>query len=161
MIKINDIQLVHLLVVWYLVNLQDARCNNKGNYCTNTFNKFFKNSGNFWVPPHTYVHTYIYTGTSAPRTCLCEDHDDHQVNDSSCDGCEDLSMLFQELFSTTIDDSYNRYAIYYCSQNSSHHNDHLHCNHVPLNVCASDSHLVYKYEIFPGDLEKVNMVFSQ
>ena len=27
--KINDIQLVHLLVVWYLVNLQDARCNNK------------------------------------------------------------------------------------------------------------------------------------
>ena len=29
--KINDIQLVHLLVVWYLVNLQDARCNNKDN----------------------------------------------------------------------------------------------------------------------------------
>ena len=28
--KIKDIQLVHLLVVWYLVNLQDARCNNKG-----------------------------------------------------------------------------------------------------------------------------------
>ena len=28
-VKINDIQLVHLLVVWYLVNLQDARCNNK------------------------------------------------------------------------------------------------------------------------------------
>ena len=27
--KINDIQLVHLLVVWYLVNLQDARCNHK------------------------------------------------------------------------------------------------------------------------------------
>ena len=27
--KVNDIQLVHLLVVWYLVNLQDARCNNK------------------------------------------------------------------------------------------------------------------------------------
>ena len=27
--KINDIQLVHLLVVWYLVDLQDARCNNK------------------------------------------------------------------------------------------------------------------------------------
>ena len=27
--KINDIQLVHLLVVWCLVNLQDARCNNK------------------------------------------------------------------------------------------------------------------------------------
>ena len=27
--KINDIQLVHLLVVWWLVNLQDARCNNK------------------------------------------------------------------------------------------------------------------------------------
>jgi len=27
--KINDIQLVHLLVVGYLVNLQDARCNNK------------------------------------------------------------------------------------------------------------------------------------
>ena len=27
--KINDIQLVHLLVVWYLVNLQNARCNNK------------------------------------------------------------------------------------------------------------------------------------
>ena len=27
--KINDIQLVHLLVMWYLVNLQDARCNNK------------------------------------------------------------------------------------------------------------------------------------
>ena len=27
--KINDIQLVHLLVVWYLVKLQDARCNNK------------------------------------------------------------------------------------------------------------------------------------
>ena len=27
--KINDIQLMHLLVVWYLVNLQDARCNNK------------------------------------------------------------------------------------------------------------------------------------
>jgi len=25
----SDIQLVHLLVVWYLVNLQDARCNNK------------------------------------------------------------------------------------------------------------------------------------
>ena len=30
--KINDIQLVHLLVVWYLVNLQDARCNNKDNF---------------------------------------------------------------------------------------------------------------------------------
>ena len=30
--KINDIQLVHLLVVWYLVNLQDARCNNKDNW---------------------------------------------------------------------------------------------------------------------------------
>ena len=29
--KINDIQLMHLLVVWYLVNLQDARCNNKDN----------------------------------------------------------------------------------------------------------------------------------
>ena len=28
-IKINDIQLVHLLVVWYLVNLQYARYNNK------------------------------------------------------------------------------------------------------------------------------------
>ena len=27
--KINDIQLVHLLVVWYLVNLQDSRWNNK------------------------------------------------------------------------------------------------------------------------------------
>ena len=27
--KINDIKLVHLLIVWYLVNLQDARCNNK------------------------------------------------------------------------------------------------------------------------------------
>ena len=27
--KINDIRLVHLLVLWYLVNLQDARCNNK------------------------------------------------------------------------------------------------------------------------------------
>jgi len=25
---------VHLLVVWYLVNLQDARCNNKDNYVT-------------------------------------------------------------------------------------------------------------------------------
>ena len=30
-LKIIDIQLVHLLVVWWLVNLQDARCNNKGN----------------------------------------------------------------------------------------------------------------------------------
>ena len=30
--KINDIQLVHLLVVWYLVNLQDARCNNEDKY---------------------------------------------------------------------------------------------------------------------------------
>ena len=30
--KINDIQLVYLLVMWYLVNLQDARCNNKDNY---------------------------------------------------------------------------------------------------------------------------------
>ena len=29
--KINDIQLVRLLVVWWLVNLQDARCNNKDN----------------------------------------------------------------------------------------------------------------------------------
>ena len=29
--KINDIHLVHLLVVRYLVNLQDARCNNKDN----------------------------------------------------------------------------------------------------------------------------------
>ena len=29
--KINDIQVVHLLVVWYLVNLQDARYNNKDN----------------------------------------------------------------------------------------------------------------------------------
>ena len=29
--QINDIQLVHLLVVWYLVNLQDARCNDKDN----------------------------------------------------------------------------------------------------------------------------------
>ena len=27
--KINDIQSVHLFVVWYLVNLQDARRNNK------------------------------------------------------------------------------------------------------------------------------------
>ena len=25
----NEKQLVHLLVMWYLVNLQDARCNNK------------------------------------------------------------------------------------------------------------------------------------
>ena len=25
---------MHLLVVWYLVNLQDARCNNKDNYVT-------------------------------------------------------------------------------------------------------------------------------
>jgi len=91
---------------------------------------------------HTYRHAYIYTCTSAPRTCLCEDHDDHQVNDSSCDGCEDLSMLLQELFSTTMDDSYNRYAIYYCSQNSSHNDDHLYCNHVALNMSASDSHLV-------------------
>ena len=31
--KINDIQLVHLLVVWWLVNLQDARCNNKDLSC--------------------------------------------------------------------------------------------------------------------------------
>ena len=30
--KINNIQLVHLLVVWYLVNLQDARGNNKDNF---------------------------------------------------------------------------------------------------------------------------------
>jgi len=31
-------QLVHLLVVWYLVNLQDARCNNKDNlYCIYTY----------------------------------------------------------------------------------------------------------------------------
>ena len=30
--KINDIQLVHLLFVWYLVNLQDARCNNKDTF---------------------------------------------------------------------------------------------------------------------------------
>ena len=29
--KINGLQLVHLLVVWWLVNLQDARCNNKDN----------------------------------------------------------------------------------------------------------------------------------
>ena len=27
--KINDIQLVHLLVIWYLENLQDARCKSK------------------------------------------------------------------------------------------------------------------------------------
>jgi hypothetical protein len=110
---------------------------------------------------HTHTHMSIYTRISAPRTCLCEDHDDHQVNDSGCDGCEDLSMLFQELFSTTIDDSYNRYAIYYCSQNSSQNNNHLHCNHVALNMSASDSHLDYIYEVFPDDLEKVNMVFSQ
>ena len=31
-VKINDIQLVHLLVVWWLVNLQDARCNNKEDF---------------------------------------------------------------------------------------------------------------------------------
>jgi hypothetical protein len=30
--KINDIRLVHLLVVRYLVNLQNARCNNKDNH---------------------------------------------------------------------------------------------------------------------------------
>ena len=35
--KINDIQLVHLLLVWYLVNLQDARCNNKDNYFPDIF----------------------------------------------------------------------------------------------------------------------------
>ena len=51
--KINYIQLVHLLVVWWLVNLQDARCNNKGSEltidieraskkCRNDFNKFQK-----------------------------------------------------------------------------------------------------------------------
>ena len=33
--KINDIQLVHLLVVCYLVNLQDAWCNNKDNFTIN------------------------------------------------------------------------------------------------------------------------------
>ena len=45
--KINDKQLVHLLVVWYLVNLQDARCNNKDNkiiglcfYLTNSTQNF-------------------------------------------------------------------------------------------------------------------------
>ena len=27
--KINNVQLVHLFLVWYLVNLHDARCNNK------------------------------------------------------------------------------------------------------------------------------------
>jgi len=69
-------------------------------------------------------------------------------------------MLFQELFSTTIDDSYNRYAIYYCSQNSSQNDDHLYCNYVALNMSAFDSHLVYVYEVFPDDFEKVNMMFS-
>ena len=33
-LKIKDIQLVHLLVVWYLVNLQDARCKNKDFFCS-------------------------------------------------------------------------------------------------------------------------------
>ena len=33
-LKINDIQLVHLLVLWLLVNLQDARCTNKDNVVT-------------------------------------------------------------------------------------------------------------------------------
>ena len=43
--KINDIQLVHLLVVWYLVNLQDARCNNKDNCIMGVFNKSFWHIG--------------------------------------------------------------------------------------------------------------------
>ena len=35
--KINDIQLVHLLVMWYLVNLQDAQCNNKDTHNNSLF----------------------------------------------------------------------------------------------------------------------------
>ena len=35
--KINDIQLVHLLVVWWLVNLQDARCSNKNKEYSSMF----------------------------------------------------------------------------------------------------------------------------
>ena len=31
---------MHLLVVWYLVNLQDARCNNKDNYVTHIVSGF-------------------------------------------------------------------------------------------------------------------------
>ena len=58
--KINDIQLVHLLVVWYLVNLQDARCNNKDIF--SLFAMFI-----FWIIFHTchenMVKTYMYLGT--------------------------------------------------------------------------------------------------
>ena len=42
--KINDIQLVHLLVVWYLVNLQEAQRNNKDN-----FRLFAINVAIFWL----------------------------------------------------------------------------------------------------------------
>ena len=38
--KINYIQLVHLLVLWYLVNLQDARCNNKAVCCVSLLQLF-------------------------------------------------------------------------------------------------------------------------
>jgi len=39
--KINDTQLVHLLIMWYLVNLQDARCNNKDNLDISSHGAYF------------------------------------------------------------------------------------------------------------------------
>ena len=61
--KINDIQLVHLLVVRYLVNLQDARCNNKA-YCPYV-------SRNICCSPNcvcVYIYIYIYTKQTIHRT---------------------------------------------------------------------------------------------
>ena len=57
--KINDIQLMRLLVVWWLVNLQDARCNIKDN------------------KEHIFLqHTHLFSGILLPFVFLwfCNEH---------------------------------------------------------------------------------------
>jgi hypothetical protein len=51
-------------------------------------------------------------------------------------------MLFQELFSTAIDDSHYRYAINYCSQDSSHNYHHLWCSDSTYMICEACGNVV-------------------
>ena len=71
--KINDIQLVHLLVVWYLVNLQDARCNNKDNQIS------------------LVQASYMFHHT-------CSSSGKHTRNNISTQLCLSLSVLCEQLY---------------------------------------------------------------
>ena len=76
--KINYIQLVHLLVMWYLVNLQDARCNNKdkdrvitaanNTQCYSTTNKVLR----LLTPDSAAVHS-PFNNNNKEEMPLCTD----------------------------------------------------------------------------------------